>query len=215
MRALLTAALVLLFFGAAFKVFYKPASTPAYLQPPAAPPATPAPPVLPERTAGPPPSVLSPQEMERVLETTRDPNPNVRWEAAKLLVKTHAPQTAMILEEMMTKDTDAALRRNVVVLIGQEGGPLATRELTVALRDMEPNVRIAALQMLNRLGDYTAAPAISELLQDSDDQVRLTALNTLNALQTRRDDEARRQQEREAAERRKQEELLRQQQKGR
>lgn len=209
MRAVLTLAFIVLLVVGAFKIFYRPATTPAVLQPP---PSAPSSVALPDRAAEPPPSVLSPEQLKRVLDTTRDPNPNVRWEAVKFLKKSHAPQTDEILEDMMTRDTEMTVRRNVVLLIGDSGGPQAVRQLTIALRDMEPSVRIAALQALNHLGDFTAAPAISELLQDSDDGVRLAALNTLNALQSKREEELRIQRAKEEAERRRQEELMRQQQ---
>jgi len=211
MRPLLTFASIVLFFVGAFKLFYRPAPPP--IAPQASPPAVPPSLTLPSRTVDPPPSVLSPEQLLKVLETTRDPNPSVRWEAVKFLKKSNSPQSDAIIEEMMTRDTDATVRRNVVVLIGESGGPRATRQLVVALQDMDPMVRIAALRAIHRLGDYSAAPAISELLRDTDDTVRLAALNTLNALQQKRDDEVRKQQrERQEAERRRQEELMRQQQ---
>lgn len=170
----------------------------------------PAPPVM-----APPPAIVKPlapvlsaQDIQKVVESTRDSNPNVRWEALKFLVQVRAPQADGLVYEMLRQDSEASVRKNIVIMLGAEKGPKVTSYLAQALQDQEPEIRISALQMLDRRGDYAAAPAISELLRDTDDRVRLTALTVLNNLQQRQNDESRRLQE---AARRRQEEALRRQ----
>ena len=71
------------------------------------------------------------------------------------------------------------------------------------VRDFLPEIRIAALQSLDTLGDYAVAPSIMDALRDPDERVRLQALKTLNSLQEKKAAAI-------EAERKRQEELRRQ-----
>ena len=78
-----------------------------------------------------------------------------------------------------------------------------TKNLVGMVRDFLPEIRIAALQSLDTLGDYAVAPSIMDALRDPDERVRLQALKTLNSLQEKKAAAI-------EAERKRQEELRRQ-----
>ena len=202
MRQLLILAVLVLVGAFAYKQHFMrpPAPTKEAIQA-----AMPPPPAI----SKPPAPVLSPEEVQRIVDSTVDSNPGVRWEAAKLLIQMNAPEADEILQKMLVQDPDASLRKNIVSLFGDKPGPKASAKVAKALQDQDPEVRIVALQVLTKLGDYSVAPAISELLRDTEDRVRLQALQTLNALQVKRNEDIRRQQE--EAERQRQEALKRQQ----
>ena len=182
--------------------------------PPPAAPLPPAPPpiVLPVPKPAP---ILTADEMRRIQEATRDTDENVRWEAAKFLIKLEHPDADGVLFHMLAKDQASTLRIKVAELLAdraqqdrENGAPMrpdVTQALASSLKDMEPSVRAASLRALGKIGDYTAAGAISALLKDQEEDVRLEAVKTLNALQERRNEDQKREQQR------LQEELLRKQ----
>lgn len=142
--------------------------------------------------------------MERVFAATKDSDPSVRWEAVKFLARAGNPEADTVLYQMLVRDSEPALRRNVAVLFADRPGPKTVLRLSGALRDGSPEVRIAVLQSLAKIGDLSAASAVASALQDTDEQVRLQALASLNELQRRKEEQAR-------AEQMRQEELRKQQ----
>ncbi|MBI3550460.1 MAG: HEAT repeat domain-containing protein [Elusimicrobia bacterium] len=155
-----------------------------------------APAAMPEAIKLPPTPVLSPAELQKVIDSTRDHDSNVRWEAIKFLNQLNVPQIETIFADKLQRDPDPALRRNILNLITERKSPTTSQMLTMALKDDNPEVRVTALQALAHRGDFATATAISQTLNDSDQRVRLQALSALNALQTKRNDEIRREQER-------------------
>ena len=88
---------------------------------------------------------------------------------------------------LLQKDPDMQLRIKITALLGSRRSPDVTRALVGALKDQEPDVRLAALRAIEKIGDYSVAPALAGgPLKDQEESVRLQALKTLNALQERR-----------------------------
>ena len=74
--------------------------------------------------------------------------------------------------------TDPTSREQRVTEIAQH--------LAAAAKDPLPEIRIAALQALAVLGDYSVGDNVTDSLKDSDERVRLQALKTLNILQDKK-----------------------------
>ncbi|MBI4423126.1 MAG: HEAT repeat domain-containing protein [Elusimicrobia bacterium] len=186
----------------AYKNHMKPPPTPP--SPPPAPP-----PILVAPTPAP---ILGAEELQKVVNATRDPDENVRWEAAKFLIKLKHPESDAVLFHMLAKDQAVSIRQRVAEMLSERTGPAITQALVAALRDIEPPVRGTALRALARVGDFSTAGAISESLRDMDEGVRLEAMKTLGTLQEKKDEEVRRERERIAAENRRREEEARKRQ---
>lgn len=144
------------------------------------------PPPPPEIEQAPPP-VLSPRQLQKIRASTRDTNPDVRWEAAELLVKSRDPMADQILYDMLRMDGSPDNKIKVIAILRDRTNDRnVVGALSNALRDTEANVRLAALHALGAIGDPAAAPAIGSLLSDVDEGVRLQALRTLNELEAKR-----------------------------
>jgi len=144
------------------------------------------PPPPPEIEQAPPP-VLSPSQLKRIRASTRDTNPDVRWEAAELLLKSRDPMADQILYQMLQQDGSPENKVKVIAILQERTGDRnVVAALSNALRDTESNVRLAALNALGQIGDPSAAPSIGSLLSDVDEGVRLQALRTLNELEAKR-----------------------------
>jgi HEAT repeat protein len=176
---------------------------------PPPPPPPPPPAILTE-----PAPLITPEEQAKVVKSASDQNSEVRWQAIVFLDKLKVPAAFDVMFEKMRKDPDVELRVKVIGLLGQRGAqkltmaanssdPLspvysadpASREqrvsdisqnLVAASRDSLPEIRIAALQALETLGDYSVASAVTDSLKDPDEKVRLQALRTLNTLQDKK-----------------------------
>ena len=134
-----------------------------------------------------PPPVLSDSQLKRIRASTRDTNPDVRWEAVDLLVNSRYPQADQILYEMLQRDGSPQNKIKVIAILqGRTGDANAVYALTRALIDTEAGVRLASLRALGALGDPSAAKAIGGLLRDVDENVRLEAIRTLNTLEAKR-----------------------------
>jgi HEAT repeat protein len=142
----------------------------------------------------PPPAILSEPapvineaEQAKILKSAEDMDPSVRWEAALLLDKIKSPQAMPVLFYMLRKDLDAPVRIKAAQLLGDRRGPEAVNALVESLRDQEPDVRLAVLRALEKIGDYSVAGVIATgPIKDPEESVRLQALKTLNALQDKR-----------------------------
>jgi HEAT repeat protein len=151
---------------------------------PAAPPPPPPPP--PALLSEPAP-VINEAEQAKIIKSTEDQDPNVRWEAVLLLDKMKSPQAMPLMFHMLQKDLDTSLRIKIVELMGNRSGPDILNALAGALKDPEADVKLAALQAIERIGDYTIAGVIAGgPLKDPEESVRLQALKTLNSLQDKK-----------------------------
>ncbi|OGR89869.1 MAG: hypothetical protein A3J74_03570 [Elusimicrobia bacterium RIFCSPHIGHO2_02_FULL_57_9] len=166
---------------------------------PVAPPPTPPPPAILLE----PLPVITEEEQVKVINSTNDQDPDVRWEALVFLEKMKAPQAYPLLFQKLRIDPELNLKIKIINLLGTRSHPEIPEHLLEALKDHNPPVRIKALQALELLGDYSTASAITEILRDQDEAVRVQALKTLNSLQDKREAEI-------AAEKLRQEQLRRQ-----
>lgn len=165
-----------------------------------------APPPVPMESLAPPPPpapLISPEEEAKIVKSAADENPEVRWEALKLLDKMKAPSALPLLLEKFQKDPEVPLRVRIAELLGTRKSPEVSRVLVVGTKDFIPEVRVAALKALETLKDTSAASAVTDCLKDPEEAVKLQAFKTLNALQEARAAEI-------AEENRRQEELRRQ-----
>jgi hypothetical protein len=124
------------------------------------------------------------------------------------------PAAFDVMFDKMQKDMDVSLRNKIITLLGQRGAqkmiaqadpndpltPIVTTDptsreqrvtdisqhLAAAAKDPLPEIRIAALQALAVLGDYSVGDNVTDSLKDVDERVRLQALRTLNSLQDKK-----------------------------
>lgn len=151
-------------------------------------------PVPPPPPPPPPPAILSEPapvineaEQAKILKSVEDPDSNVRWEAVLLLDKMRSPQAMPVIFRMLHRDLDPNLRIKAIDLLGKRGGDNVVNELVGALKDQEPDVRLAALRAIEQIGDYSVAGIIATgPIRDQEESVRLQALKTLNTLQDKK-----------------------------
>ncbi len=165
-----------------------------------------APPPAPMEALAPPPPpapLISPEEEAKIVKSASDDNPEVRWEALKLLDKMKAPSALPLLLEKFQKDPEIPLRVRIAEMLGARKSPDVSRVMVAGTKDFIPEIRVAALKALEAQKDVTTASAVTDCLKDPEEAVKLQALKTLNALQETRAAEI-------AEENRRQEEIRRQ-----
>lgn len=145
------------------------------------------------RVDRPPPALILParaavpeSELEIIRKSTFDSDPNVRWAAVELLYTLRDPQARKLLEHIMKTDTDQTVRRNAINLLRSNDKGTHAADLTVALRDTEKAIRVAALQAIAEKDDLIFIPYIYGALVDSEPDVRLQALASLRIIQERK-----------------------------
>ncbi|MDX6769961.1 MAG: HEAT repeat domain-containing protein [Elusimicrobiota bacterium] len=151
-------------------------------------------PVPPPPPPPPPPAILSepapvidPEEQRKVLKSAEDPDPNVRWEAVVLLDKMKSPEAMPLMFHMLQKDLEPQLRIKIIELLSNRRGADVVQALVRSMKDMEPEVRLASLRALDKIGDYSVASAImAGPVKDQEEAVRLQALKVLNSLQDKK-----------------------------
>lgn len=155
---------------------------------PAAPPPPPPPP--PPAILNEPAPVISEVELQKVLKSAQDPEPNVRWEAVLFLDKVKSPKAMPLMREMLQKDMESSVRIKIINLLSNRRGEDVLQALVDSMKDQEPEVRLEALKALEKIGNYSVAGAITEgPLRDSEESVRLQAMRTLNSLQDKKQKE--------------------------
>lgn len=143
------------------------------------PPVPPEPPVIETE----PPQVISDAELARIRQATKDSDPQVRWAAIQLLYQVNDPRAMKIIEETLSADTEASMRRNALEIVRQANRPESAQTLVKALMDSEMEIRLAALSALGDVGDPAMAPAIAGALHDIEPEVRTAALTALATIQ--------------------------------
>ena len=151
-------------------------------------------PVPPPPPPPPPPAILSEPapvineaEQAKIFKSAEDQDPGVRWEAVLLLDKMKSPQAMPLMTHMLQKDVDPTVRIKIIALLGDRRGPEVINALVGSLKDNEPDVRLASLKALERIGDYSVAGIIATgPIKDQEESVRLQALKTLNTLQDKK-----------------------------
>ncbi len=120
-----------------------------------------------------------------IAELLHDPDPQVRWNAARTLVEIGSPNGTPPLRAAL-KDDDARVREHAAEALGEigPGAREAVPALVEALRDPEARVRRDAARSLGQLGPAAAgaAPALRGLLHDDNPRVRSAAAAALKRL---------------------------------
>lgn len=155
-----------------------------YLRP-ATPPPEPAEPPVVERAAEPAP-LFSAAEIEKIRQSLREPNVEVRWAAIQVLYNIRDPQLGVLLERMIADDPDVDLRIKIVGLMKDSAELLRLGGLVKGLRDVDKDVRIASLNALGDIGDPSVSTWVTALLKDPDPEVKITALQTLGRFHDKR-----------------------------
>ncbi|MFH2203987.1 MAG: HEAT repeat domain-containing protein [Elusimicrobiota bacterium] len=132
---------------------------------------------------------LDGESLQRVRNATRDTDPKVRWDAARLLVAIEDDYASDALFGILHRDSSPDNRRKALSLLADYDEPVVTRNIIRALRDTNDDVRIDALSALGQIGDYQAAHPIGQMMHDANERVRLKAINTLDLLEKRRNKE--------------------------
>ncbi|PIR15155.1 MAG: hypothetical protein COV48_15945 [Elusimicrobia bacterium CG11_big_fil_rev_8_21_14_0_20_64_6] len=151
-------------------------------------------PVPPPPPPPPPPAILSEPapvineaEQAKILKSTQDQDPSVRWEAVLLLDKMKSPEATPVIFRMLHKDFEPTVRIKAAELLGNRNGPDVVNALAAALKDQEPAVRLAVILALDKIGDYSVAGVLATgPIRDQEESVRLQALKTLNSLQDKK-----------------------------
>jgi HEAT repeat protein len=120
-------------------------------------------------------------EAEEFIGLLRNPDPNVRRNAALVLCKIDGSQLVPALGFAL-KDEDVSVRQAVVRVLSSVKTEESVRQLINALTDEDPDIRISAILSL---GDMEASAAIDQLilmLKDPDDGVRAAAARSLGTI---------------------------------
>jgi len=89
-------------------------------------------------------------------------------------------QVAVHMAELLGQETNALLRREIVVTLGRVAVPSAAAPLRAALTDADPDIRIAACRAWARRGGPEAVTALAAVVRDDEQvDVRLAATQEL------------------------------------
>ena len=153
--------------------------------PPPPPPPPPPPAILLE-----PAPVIPEAELQKVLKSAQDTDPEVRWEAVLFLDKVNSPHAMALMRSMLQRDPEPNLRIKIIDRLSGRRGPEVMQALVGSMTDQEADVRLAALRAIEKIGDFSVASQIaSGPLRDGDENVRRQAMRTLNALQDKKQQE--------------------------
>jgi hypothetical protein len=113
-------------------------------------------------------------------------HPSLEWSRTRGLTAQQGPADAII--DALTgalKDSDAGVRRQAAVSLGQMDNARAVPALIEALKDAEPGVKQRAIVALGQLGDARAAAGLAATLKDASPDIRARAASALGELQDR------------------------------
>ncbi|MHB0999550.1 MAG: HEAT repeat domain-containing protein [Armatimonadota bacterium] len=121
------------------------------------------------------------QPVDDPLSALRDPDPNVRMNAAAVLGIMREKDAVKPLISAL-KDPDSRVRTNAAGALGKIGDRTAVPALIKAIKDTEPSVRINSISSLSMLKDGRAVKPIVGALSDHDTDVRRNAAGVLRGL---------------------------------
>ncbi len=116
-----------------------------------------------------------------LLAALRDPDRNVRRNAAGLLARLGATEAVEALAETLA-DEDWRVRMAAAEALGSLGGDSALTALAVALHDPDAEVRVAVAEALRALGDPRGA--LVAAVEDPDCDVRRVAIEAVGRNET-------------------------------
>ena len=113
----------------------------------------------------------------------RDRSPKVRATAAELIAKQKNVSFLGSLHDMLSDPSDIVRSEAIDALgIMEEGSGRHHEDLISRLRDVKPIVRIAAIESVTLLQDFSATPEIESCLEDDNSLVRAYAAIALAEL---------------------------------
>ena len=124
-----------------------------------------------------------------LLPGLRDPDETLRLETARVLAHSHVPEALSTLARWLSpssKEVSPFSRAMVAHMVGELGGVDAVSVLDRAAADPDWDVRKAAVQGLQTIGDAQATATIINRLEDADARIRLVAAGALGGLGDRR-----------------------------
>ncbi|TFH49377.1 MAG: HEAT repeat domain-containing protein [Methanothrix sp.] len=111
----------------------------------------------------------------------RDPDPNIRGNAASWFVGNGNPRAVDPLIEAL-KDEDVMVRKYAAMSLGAIGDRRAVDPLIEALKDESGGVRSSASEALGAIGDPRAVDPLIEVLEDEDEAKTGVAWTAARAL---------------------------------
>lgn len=99
-------------------------------------------------------SIINEADQAKIIDSTNDQDPNVRWEALVLLDKMKSPQAVPLLFEKLRLDTDTGLKMKIIDLLETRAPrPDITMKLLETMEDGDPELRVKALQALKKIAE--------------------------------------------------------------
>ena len=117
--------------------------------------------------------------IDPLVQALKDPDEDIRLQAAGLLVKAKAPGIAKLLKEALQSEPSAAARRAFVIALGGVKSARSAKPFIASLKDPDRNVRLAAVQMVEKFGAKPQVERLIELLRDPAGEVRAAACHAL------------------------------------
>lgn len=112
-------------------------------------------------------------------------HPSLEWrgDSRAVVGALQAPRDAAIDGLIAAlQDTDAAVRRQAVVALGELGSARAASPVADLLKDPQPAVRAAAARTLEAIDARQAVPALTAAMSDANASVRRAVVSALGAL---------------------------------
>jgi len=119
-----------------------------------------------------------------LIAALRDVSLDVRYSAAKALVKIGAPSVKSLISGM--KDAGSGMRSMVAGELGNLKTPQALKTLIAALKDKTPSVRYNAADALGKIKEPSAVLPLIRTLRDKNVDVRYKSAKSLGKLGDRR-----------------------------
>jgi len=118
------------------------------------------------------------EQSDRIAKMLQDPEPNVRWAAARALVKVKDPRTAPALCAAL-KDSDYTTCLEVLRALAMIGDPRAIEPLFAMFKDTGQGERPGFLSLMGKFKDERTFSMLMQRLQDKQDPNRASAAGAL------------------------------------
>ena len=130
--------------------------------------------------------MFSDRELAKIRRSVLDTDPAVRLTAVQLLYSIHDPKLGILLEKMISEDSDPEVRVKIVGMMSGHQDSVRLGGLVRGLSDISKDVRIASLKAIGDIGDPSVVTWVTALLKDPEPDVRVAALQTLGRFQDKR-----------------------------
>jgi HEAT repeat protein len=117
-----------------------------------------------------------------LMAALRDKDAAARLKAARALYDIAQHEAVESLTAALKKESDAAIREELVRTLGKISDARTVEPLAACLRDGDPVVRRRAVLALGRREDESLADPLAKTLEDTDEQVRICAAVSLGRI---------------------------------